>query len=126
MTVVTIVRLGSAPTSSISLAQIIMMWSPSITSPRSSMQRQRSASPSWAMPTVLERLGANLILLGNRPNGININDYCGSTHMENLRLEVLKNRADIGIAHDGDADRCLCIDERGEIIDGDHIMIICA
>ena len=79
-----------------------------------------------AMPTVLERLGANLILIGNRPNGININDYCGSTHMENLRLEVLKNRADIGIAHDGDADRCLCIDERGEIIDGDHIMIICA
>ncbi|MBR0261410.1 MAG: phosphoglucosamine mutase [Selenomonadaceae bacterium] len=79
-----------------------------------------------AMPTVLERLGANLILLGNRPNGININDYCGSTHMENLRLEVLKNRADLGIAHDGDADRCLCIDERGEIIDGDHIMIICA
>ena len=79
-----------------------------------------------AMPKVLERLGANLILLGNRPNGININDYCGSTHMENLRLEVLRNRADIGIAHDGDADRCLCIDERGDIIDGDHIMIICA
>ena len=79
-----------------------------------------------SMPTVLERLGANLILLGNRPNGNNINDNCGSTHMENLRLEVLRNRADIGIAHDGDADRCLCIDERGEIIDGDHIMIICA
>ncbi|MBQ7723229.1 MAG: phosphoglucosamine mutase [Selenomonadaceae bacterium] len=79
-----------------------------------------------AMPTVLERLGANLILLGDNPNGLNINDYCGSTHMENLRLEVLKNRADIGIAHDGDADRCLCIDERGEVIDGDHIMIICA
>ncbi|MBR3499334.1 MAG: phosphoglucosamine mutase [Selenomonadaceae bacterium] len=79
-----------------------------------------------AMPTVLERLGANLILLGDRPNGLNINDYCGSTHMENLRLEVLRNRADIGIAHDGDADRCLCIDERGEVIDGDHIMIICA
>ena len=79
-----------------------------------------------AMPTVLERLGANLILLGDRPDGLNINDNCGSTHMENLRLEVLRNRADIGIAHDGDADRCLCIDERGEIIDGDHIMIICA
>ena len=79
-----------------------------------------------AMPTVLERLGANLILLGDRPDGLNINDYCGSTHMENLRLEVLRNRADIGIAHDGDADRCLCIDERGEIIDGDHIMVICA
>lgn len=79
-----------------------------------------------AMPTVLERLGAELILLGDKPNGVNINDYCGSTHMENLRLEVLRNHADIGIAHDGDADRCLCIDERGDIIDGDHIMIICA
>ena len=79
-----------------------------------------------AMPTVLERLGADLILIGNKPNGININDYCGSTHMENLRLQVLRNNAAIGIAHDGDADRCLCIDERGEIIDGDHIMIICA
>ena len=79
-----------------------------------------------AMPTVLERLGAELILIGDKPNGININDYCGSTHMENLRLAVLKNKADIGIAHDGDADRCLCIDENGDIIDGDHIMIICA
>ncbi len=79
-----------------------------------------------AMPTVLERLGAELILIGDKPNGININDYCGSTHMENLRLKVLKSGAAIGIAHDGDADRCLCIDERGEFIDGDHIMIICA
>ena len=79
-----------------------------------------------AMPTVLERLGAELILIGNKPNGVNINDYCGSTHMENLRLTVLRNHAAIGIAHDGDADRCLCIDERGEVIDGDHIMIICA
>ena len=79
-----------------------------------------------AMPTVLERLGAELILIGDKPNGININDYCGSTHMENLRLAVLRNNADIGIAHDGDADRCLCIDEHGEVIDGDHIMIICA
>ena len=79
-----------------------------------------------AMPTVLERLGAELILLGDNPDGININDCCGSTHLENLRLTVLRNKANIGIAHDGDADRCLCIDENGEIIDGDHIMIICA
>ena len=79
-----------------------------------------------AMPAVLERLGAELILIGDKPDGININDNCGSTHTENLRQAVLKNHADIGIAHDGDADRCLCIDERGDIIDGDHIMIICA
>ena len=79
-----------------------------------------------AMPKVLERLGADLILIGDKPDGLNINDYCGSTHMENLRLTVLRNHAAIGVAHDGDADRCLCIDERGDIIDGDHIMIICA
>ena len=79
-----------------------------------------------AMPKVLENLGADLILLGDKPDGININDNCGSTHMENLRLAVLRNKAAIGIAHDGDADRCLCIDERGDVIDGDHIMIICA
>ena len=78
------------------------------------------------MPKILKNLGANLILMGNSPNGININEECGSTHIENLRLEVLRNRADIGIAHDGDADRCLCIDEKGNLIDGDHILIMCA
>ena len=79
-----------------------------------------------AMPTILERLGAELILIGDNPNGININDGCGSTHLDNLRTAVTKNQADIGIAHDGDADRCLCVDETGNVIDGDHIMIICA
>lgn len=79
-----------------------------------------------AMPAVLKKLGAELILMGDKPNGININDDCGSTHIENLRLEVLRKKADIGIAHDGDADRCLCIDEQGNLIDGDHILIMCA
>jgi phosphoglucosamine mutase len=79
-----------------------------------------------AMPAVLEKLGAEVIVTGNKPNGININDDCGSTHIENLRLEVLRKKADIGIAHDGDADRCLCIDENGDLIDGDHILIMCA
>lgn len=78
------------------------------------------------MPKILKNLGANLILMGNSPTGININEECGSTHIENLRLEVLRNRANIGIAHDGDADRCLCIDEKGNLIDGDHILIMCA
>lgn len=79
-----------------------------------------------AMPAVLKNLGAEVILMGDKPNGININDDCGSTHIENLRLEVLRKKADIGIAHDGDADRCLCIDEQGNLIDGDHILIMCA
>ena len=79
-----------------------------------------------AMPAVLKKLGAELILIGDKPNGININDDCGSTHIQNLRLEVLRQKANIGIAHDGDADRCLCIDENGDLIDGDHILIMCA
>ena len=79
-----------------------------------------------AMPTVLRRLGANLKVIHALPNGININDNCGSTHLESLRKTVLEMKADFGIAHDGDADRCLCIDEKGEVIDGDHILVICA
>nr|WP_325189575.1 phosphoglucosamine mutase [uncultured Selenomonas sp.] len=79
-----------------------------------------------AMPRVLRRLGADLKVIHALPNGVNINDNCGSTHMESLRRTVLETGADIGIAHDGDADRCLCLDERGEVIDGDHILIACA
>ena len=79
-----------------------------------------------AMPEILKRLGAEVIVFGDKPNGININDNCGSTHIENLQKAVIKNKADIGIAHDGDADRCLCVDEKGNIIDGDHILVICA
>ena len=79
-----------------------------------------------AMPRVLRRLGANVKIIHALPNGININDRCGSTHLESLQRAVVENRADIGIAHDGDADRCLCVDENGEIIDGDHIIVMCA
>lgn len=79
-----------------------------------------------AMPEILQRLGAHVIAFGTMPNGININDNCGSTHIENLQRAVIENHADLGIAHDGDADRCLCVDEKGQIIDGDHILVICA
>ena len=79
-----------------------------------------------AMPEILQRLGAEVIAFGTNPNGININDNCGSTHIENLRQVVVDNHADLGIAHDGDADRCLCVDNEGHIIDGDHILVICA
>ena len=79
-----------------------------------------------AMPTILKNLGAEVTLIGASPNGTNINDNCGSTHIEQLKQAVIKSHADIGIAHDGDADRCLCVDEKGNIIDGDHILIMCA
>ena len=79
-----------------------------------------------AMPKVLRRLGAEVKVIHALPNGVNINDGCGSTHLDSLRRTVLECHADLGIAHDGDADRCLCLDEKGELIDGDHILVACA
>ncbi|WP_072724535.1 phosphoglucosamine mutase [Tepidibacter thalassicus] len=77
-------------------------------------------------PLVFEELGANVITINNKPDGKNINLNCGSTHPELLQQEVLKNNADIGLAYDGDADRLIAVDEKGQIVDGDHIMTICA
>ena len=79
-----------------------------------------------AMPKILRRLGANVKVIHALPNGTNINDGCGSTHLESLQKAVLENGADFGIAHDGDADRCLCVDEKGQVIDVDHILVMCA
>ena len=72
------------------------------------------------------RAGAEVIAISNEPNGWNINDGCGSTHLENIKAKVLETGADLGIAHDGDADRCLAIDSQGNVIDGDFIMAILA
>lgn len=76
-------------------------------------------------PTVYRRLGATVITINDNPDGININADCGSTHMAGLSQAVLDAGADLGIAHDGDADRCLFVDERGELVDGDQMMVIC-
>jgi phosphoglucosamine mutase len=77
-------------------------------------------------PMVLEELGAEVFTLGVDPNGKNINDHCGALHPENTAAEVKRTRAEIGIALDGDADRVILCDERGQIIDGDQIMAILA
>lgn len=79
-----------------------------------------------AMPVILKSLGADLTVMNDKPNGVNINDNCGSTHLDALCRKVVELGADFGIAHDGDADRCLCVDEKGNVIDGDHMLIICA
>ncbi len=76
-------------------------------------------------PIVFEELDADLIVLNNEPNGKNINDRCGALYPEKLRKVVLEEKADIGIALDGDADRLILIDEKGEIRDGDFVMAIC-
>ena len=77
-------------------------------------------------PEILRRLGAEVIAIFNQPNGININNKCGSTHLEALQAKVLECGAAAGIANDGDADRCLVVDEKGAVLDGDQIMLICA
>lgn len=77
-------------------------------------------------PIVLYELGAEVISVGVSPNGLNINENCGSTHIEQLRLKVLETGADVGISFDGDADRVLMVDEKGNIIDGDKIIAIIA
>ncbi len=77
-------------------------------------------------PQAFSDAGATVTVIGNDPDGMNINDGVGSTHLEPLRAAVLEHKADLGIAHDGDADRCLAIDAAGEIVDGDRMMAILA
>lgn len=77
-------------------------------------------------PAVLRRLGAEVIVMHDKPTGLNINNQCGSTHLEGLQQAVIDHKADLGIGHDGDADRCLAVDELGQVVDGDQIMVICA
>ena len=77
-------------------------------------------------PAVFEELGADVTVIGDRPDGLNINQGCGSTHLEALKAAVLKSGAQIGIALDGDADRCLMIDAEGREIDGDQILYVIA
>ncbi len=73
-------------------------------------------------PTVLKELGADVIVLGDKPNGFNINTNCGAMHPEMLAQKVIETRADIGIALDGDADRLVIVDEKGEVVDGDKLI----
>ncbi|OCL84098.1 phosphoglucosamine mutase [Arcobacter porcinus] len=73
-------------------------------------------------PTILEELGADVITINNKPNGFNINDNCGAMHPENVAKLVSEYRADIGLALDGDADRLVVVDEKGEIVDGDKLI----
>lgn len=80
---------------------------------------------SYTSVKTLKDLGANLIAIHTNPDGTNINSNCGSTHMDELCARVVSEKADIGIAFDGDADRMLAVDENGKLVDGDQIMAIC-
>lgn len=76
-------------------------------------------------PQLFRELGADVHTIGADPNGLNINDHCGSTHPELLKEEVIRLDADLGLAFDGDADRLIAIDENGEEVDGDYLLCIC-
>ena len=80
---------------------------------------------SWNIAkSVFEALGAKTYVINADPDGININENAGSTHIENLQKFVVDNELDVGFAYDGDADRCLCVDETGEVVTGDHILYL--
>lgn len=82
---------------------------------------------AWSIaPSVFRALGAKVSVINAEPDGINVNRNAGSTHIEGLQKFVVDNKCDVGFAYDGDADRCLCVDEKGEVVDGDKIMYIYA
>ncbi|MEI6405702.1 MAG: phosphoglucosamine mutase [Actinomycetes bacterium] len=85
-----------------------------------------NGSAALVAPEVLRRAGADVISIHCEPDGLNINDNCGSTHLGNLVAAVKEYKADLGIAHDGDADRCLAVDASGNIVDGDQILAMLA
>ena len=85
-----------------------------------------NGAASSVSPDAFRDAGAKVIVIGANPNGLNINEGCGSTHLSALQAAVLEHKADAGVAHDGDADRCLMVDHTGAIVDGDQIMAILA
>ncbi|WP_432882219.1 phosphoglucosamine mutase [Kribbella sp. CA-245084] len=85
-----------------------------------------NGAASQTAPEALRRLGAEVVTVAAAPDGLNINLNCGSTHIEGLQREVIGHRADVGIALDGDADRCLAVDASGELVDGDQILAVLA
>lgn len=84
-----------------------------------------NGAASLFTPRLLEDLGAHVIAVNNEPDGTNINAKCGSTHPEVISELVVRTGADLGLAHDGDADRVIAVDEKGRVVNGDHIMAIC-
>lgn len=85
-----------------------------------------NGAAATAAPLVYRKAGAEVIAINAEPDGVNINDACGSTHPDGLAEKVLEHGADLGIAHDGDADRCLAVDASGTVVDGDQIMAVLA
>ena len=80
---------------------------------------------SWNIAkSVFDALGAKTYVIHAEPDGVNINEEAGSTHIEHLQKFVVENELDVGFAYDGDADRCLCVDEKGQVVTGDHVLYV--
>ena len=106
------------------IAHLISSANFSLQGVRVGLDCANGAASSVAKP-VFDALGADVHVINNAPNGFNINVGCGSTHLENLQTYVVRNNLDVGFAYDGDADRCLAVDENGHVVDGDLILYVC-
>ena len=84
-----------------------------------------NGSSSAIAKSVFDALGAKTYVISNEPNGVNINTNCGSTHIEQMQAFVKEKQLDVGFAYDGDADRCIAVDDKGNVVDGDLILYIC-
>ena len=106
------------------IAHLIASANFSLQGVRVGLDCANGAASSVAKP-VFDALGAEVHVINNAPNGFNINVDCGSTHIQNLQTFVVRNGLDVGFAYDGDADRCLAVDENGHLVDGDQIIYLC-
>ena len=106
------------------IAHLIASANFSLQGVRVGLDCANGAASSVAKP-VFDALGAEVHVINNAPNGFNINVDCGSTHIQNLQTYVVRNGLDVGFAYDGDADRCLAVDENGHLVDGDLILYVC-
>lgn len=106
------------------IAHLIASANFSLQGVRVGLDCANGAASSVAKP-VFDALGADVHVINNAPNGFNINVHCGSTHIENLQTYVVREGLDVGFAFDGDADRCLAVDENGHVVDGDLILYVC-
>ena len=106
------------------IAHLIASANFSLQGVRVGLDCANGAASSVAKP-VFDALGAEVHIINNSPNGFNINVDCGSTHIQNLQTYVVRNGLDVGFAYDGDADRCLAVDENGHLVDGDLILYVC-
>ena len=107
------------------IAHLIASCNFSLQGVRVGLDCANGAASSVAKP-VFDALGADVHVVSNAPDGFNINVHCGSTHIEALQAYVVRNGLDVGFAFDGDADRCIAVDENGHVVDGDLIMYVCA